>query len=987
MNFKLLGPVEIVANGRQIPVAAPREQIVLAMLLLEANRVVPVSRLIDAVWGDAPPRTARGQIQICVSSLRRLIARAGASDVIETRPAGYLIRVADEDLDLRQFEQFASLAASEAQRHPAEAVRSYRAGLALWHGPLAGGVESRIIQASAARLDETRLAAIEKCLELELHLGHHHSVTSELTKLVADHPLRERLRGQLMLALYRSGRQAEALQLFRETRDYLAEELGLDPSDDLQDLERAILLKDIDLGIPGGALRGRVAGPIPLMAPQQLPPTVPNFIGRAAILDQIRAALAPEVTPVHPPPVAVVTLTGPGGIGKTALAVHAAHLMTQCYPDGQLFARLMDRADRPADPHEVLGRFLWALGVAPETVPDSLDGRAALYRSCLAERRTLIVLDDVLSLSQVIPLLPGGSNCGVIITARNRIPWPYCVHEFEVCPLEEKSGVELLTAMIGQDRADHEQDSLLALARLCECFPLALRILGAKLSSRPYQSAAAVVQRLRDEHRRLDELDLEGLSMRATFSVSYENLDDDSRRLFRRLGMFRVTDFPSWIVAPLLDADLGSADGLLERLAEARLLETRLAEDGLVRFQFHDLLRLYAVERLFQEESAADRDQALRRLLACWLFLAREAQQRLTGGNSAVLHGSEVGWALPDDIIDSQLRNPTGWLQQERTGLVAAIFEASHSGFDEVCWDLATTSVTSFESLSHTEEWAETHKAALDTVRAAGNRKGEAALLHSLGVLSLKGSLRDATRNFSAALQIFADIGDRHGRALAMSGLAFVYRLSGRYADALSLSGEALAGFRQVGDHVYAAHSLGNMAQIHIDHQHYDAAEQVIRQALQACRHHGDSRVAAQIEYQHAELRLHRGDLPNARDLFESVLLSTRQRRDAPGQAYALLGLGTVRVRLGALSQAAADLAEALDLADHARDLLLYGRVLLGLAELDMANGQNTSAMARLRAAGDIFGDLSPAMVWRARTLALIGKLGGEKGALVRVPG
>src|SRR5215468_5088664 len=803
MEFRLLGPFEVVRDGTPAGIGAARLRTVLAMLLLASNRTVAVSRLIEAVWDEDPPRTAKSQVHICVSALRRQLSGAGGGSPIATRPSGYLISVPDDAVDVRRFEVLVAEAA--AQQPPEQAVKRLRAGLALWRGPAADGVCSRVVQVAATRLNESRLAALEDCLDLELQLGRHHDLTAELRELVAEHPLRERLCGQLMLALYRSGRQADALSSFRAAREILADELGLDPGEELRRLEQAILVNDPALDLPDGARHSGI-GDGGARVPRQLPMDIPDFTGRHDTVHRMLRLLSPapdgERGSLRVP---VLTLTGRGGVGKTALAVHVAHLLREQYPDGQLFAQLHESNGRPKSPGSQLEVFLRSAGTSPATLPTGLDDLTAIYRSWLAERRVLVVLDDAACAGQVSPLLPGSPGCAVITTSRHRLSGLPCTH-LEVDVLDEKSSMDLLASLIGADRVRAEADAVRALVRLCERIPLALGIVGAKLAARPHWHVNQMMRRLVDDERRLDELDLEGVSVRATIRLSCKGLDAETMRFFRLIALQGASDFPSWVGAPLLDTDTDSAEDLLDNLVAARLVDARVREDGSVRYQLHNLVRIYAVERLLADETVADRAAALGRLLGCWLSLAAEAHRRQYGGDHGVLHGHAPRWALPGDVVDTLLADPMGWFEDEHAALVSAVVQASRAGLDELSWDLAMTSVTLFEAGSYLEDWRTTHEAALDAVRRTGNRRGEASLLYSLALLALGERLSDASSMLGRAQALFDELGDIHGLALTWSGLAVVDRLSGRYAEALVRYRDALAGFEQVGDLVGKSH-------------------------------------------------------------------------------------------------------------------------------------------------------------------------------------
>jgi DNA-binding SARP family transcriptional activator len=983
MEYRILGPLEISAGENLVDIASNRQRIVISVLLLAANRVVPLGRLVDAVWDDAPPVTAKSQVQICISALRQQLADAGATGVIVTRPPGYLIELHDDTLDVKQFERLVATGRqSAAERRMQEAAGDMRGALSLWRGPAAAGIESRIVQAAATRLNEERLSVVEECIDLELKLGRHRELIGELAELVAQHPLRERLRAQHMLALYRSARQAEALQSFRAVRKIFLDELGLDPGEELCALERAILANDRALDLDADACRGPEESRFPVaMVPRQLPAAVADLAGREGLLANLKDLLSPTAAnPVAARYVPVVVLNGKGGAGKTAAALHAAHALCEDYPDGQLFIQLNGTDGRPVSAAESLERFLRAFGVAPTSLPSGLAELTAIYRSMLAHRRVLMVLDDATSALQVTPLIPGTANCAVIVTSRHPLPGLEGAHVFEVGDLDEQASVTLLSRAIGTERVRAEEAAARALARLCGYLPLALRIAAAKLAIRQHWKISRMVKRMEGEERRLDELVLGGMGIRTTLYLSYDNLGEDARRLLRRLSLLGAADFASWISAPLLGADAETAADLLDSLVEARLVEVRITEGQGARFWLHDLIRIYALERLTVEESLVERTAALRRMLGCWLFLATEAHRREYGGNFAVLHGSAEYWALPDDIVDDLLHRPLDWFRLERAGLIAAISRAALAKLDELCWDLAMTSVTLFESDYHIGDWRKTHEIALDVTRRAGNRRGEAAILYSLGCLAATERFADASRYLEPALQLFNSLGDMHGYAMTLGMIAFVRRITGDYDAALGLYREALAGFRQVGDEVGEADALTNMAQVYLDREDYDAVEDLFDRALAICRSLDAWRIVAQTKYRLGEFLLRKGDLEQAEWAFSSVLGAVRREGDLIGEAYALQGLGVARTMQGRYELAEQDLQAALILSRRLGDCLVRGRALLSFAELLLGQEKHAAARLLVDEALVVFNELATASVWRARFLELKGRLDERRG-------
>jgi DNA-binding SARP family transcriptional activator/tetratricopeptide (TPR) repeat protein len=946
---------------------------------------VSVERVIDALWGGDPPRTARSQVQITISALRRLLGES----VIETRPPGYLINAPGEGIDLVCFEKLtASGTAAAAQQRIHDARHDLRAALALWRGPALEGVQSEVIQSAATRLNELRISTCQDCLDLELRLGQHREIIGELTELVAEHPLNERLRGQLMLALYRGGRQADALESFRAGREVLREELGLDPCAELCSLEQAILTRDPRLERPGpqpcidlpglpGASGAAAATPVP----RQLPRTIADFTGREEIVDEVSRVVTGQDASGDLPEMPVVMLTGRGGVGKTAIALRAAHLVSKEFPDGQLYLQL--RPEVPNSSAVLLEHVLRSLGVHPDLMPPDFEGRMAMYRSVLAGRRVLVVIDGACGKNDIDPFLPGTRGCAAIATSAQHITELEGVHHIQVRPLAEQAATRLLAVLTGPRRVDAEPDATRELIRLCEGIPLALRVVAAKLAIRPHWPISYMVRQLQDEARRLDELDFEGASIRATIAMAYESLARPARQLLRRLSLVGTADFAAWVGAPLLDTDIGRADHWLQQLVAAHLVEADVTGDGIVRFHLHNLVRIYAIERCAEDESTAGRLDAMRRLLRCWLFLATSARRRLYGGDFAVLHGTAEHWPLPEESIVLRT-DPLEWFKMERSSLVNAVFQAARLGMDELCWDLAATAVTVFESGLYGDDWRDSHATALRAVRDAGNKRGEAALMYSLGTLEASVRVATASSLFGKSLKIFDEIGDKQGQALAISGLALVDSLNGDYDAALTRYGRAVRVFREIEDLVSEAYTLKSMAQICADRRQYVTAERMLDDALLITGKLGTPRLTAQVTYALAELQLRRGRAEPAVDALSSVLRLTRDADDVVGQAFALACTGNARLLLGELDCAESAFAEALGLAERAGNRLIRGRVLLGLSELHLARAEEHAALARAEEAIGVFREHGAEGVWHARALELLGRIrhvhGGSPG-------
>ena len=982
MHFALLGTLEAEIEGKHLDLGSNRQRVVLAMLLLRAGRVVPFSRLVDALWDVEPPATATGQVQTCVSALRRQVRDRGAGGLVSTSPLGYSIDVPEGSLDVANFERLAERGRTAAAEHRTEdATRELRAALALWRGPAAADVQSGVVQAAATRLNEEHLGLLEERIQLELALGRHHALIGELSELIREHPLREVLRAQHMLALYRSARQVDALESFREARQILISELGLEPGERLCALQRAILAKDRTLDLSPETESRLSAGAAGSEAvPHQLPATIADFTGRERLFNQLTGLLSAPDRLGERRYLPVVSLNGKGGVGKTALALHVAHAVRHLYPDGQLFVQLQGADGQPTSPMNLMASVLRSLSLPAIALPEELAERTAVYRTRLGGRRILIVLDDACSASQITALIPGCPSCAVIVTSRNPLSGLPGAQHFEVDDLDEASSVELLGRVIDPERMQAEPAAALELVRLCGCLPLAVRIVAAKLAAKRHWTISNMIQRMTDEARRLDELALTGTGIRATLATSYGGLSDAARRLFRRLSLRGTTDFAPWVSAPLLDMDVEAANELLEELVEARLVEARLSVGGSSRFQLHDLVRIYARERLAVEEPHAERAAALRRLLSCWLSLAAEAHRRAYSGDYAVLHGSADRWALPGHVHDQLLDSPMTWFRTERAALVQAVTQAAQLGLDELCWDLAVTAVTQFESEYQAEDWQKTHDLALEATRRAGNVRGEAAVLCSLGNLALNGRIGEAPSHFMSAVRAFEQLGDTHGRTLALAGLAFADRLGGRCEQALARYREALAGYQEVGDLVGEVDVLTNMAQIQTDRDQYEDAWPLLDLALSRCRLLDAPRITAQTEHRLGEFYLRTGDLWRAERAFRSVLEVVRKEGDAVGEGYALADLGVIWTRRGKYEFAEADLSAALAKSRRMTSNLVHGRVLLSLAELYLTQGEPQRAVPLAGEALVIFSERGPAPVWRARALELRARIDEQAG-------
>ncbi|SES31136.1 DNA-binding transcriptional activator of the SARP family [Lentzea xinjiangensis] len=979
--FKLLGPIEVIGAEEQVQVPPGRQQTILGALLLEANRVVAMDQLIDLVWEHTPPSTARAQIQICVSALRREFTRVGVDAQIETRQPGYLLRVAADKIDAVVFERrVAESEAATRQGRVEEASTILRSALALWRGPTLGGAAATL-QNKALRLDEKRLSVLENCIDMELLLGRHHALIAELQSLVTEHPLRERPRGQLMLALYRSGRKPEALDVYRTGRDLFIEHLGLEPSDQLRKLETAILTDD-------QVLRLDQQKPAPItvqnvVSPHQLPATIADFVGRQDLVARVEAVLSDDHTTMP-----VVNISGKAGIGKSTLAVHVAHrVAAETYPDGQLYCDLRGTQAQPATPAEVLGRFLSALGAVGSSLPDSADERADMYRSMLANRRVLVVLDDAASESQVHQLLPGSPTCGVIVTSRTRLTGLAGSHLVDVDFMDSGDALELLRRIIGVQRLGSEPVAAAALADVMGGLPLALRIIGARLAARPHWTLASMVGRLSDERHRLDELVHGDMVVRASLSLTYDGLAAETRRVMRLMSLLEAESLPVWTASALTDDERHRGFDMLERLVDAQLLDVAGSDvTGLPRYRFHDLIRLFAKEQLAVHEAPAAQLAAVERVTGGWLAMAEQAHKKLYGGDFTVLHGHGQRWQPHASYVGQVLEDPLGWLESERQSLCAAVFQAADAGLDELCWDLATTLVTLFETRSYCDDWQHTHERALEAVRKAGNKRGTAALLCSLGSLHQSQRRMDAARTaLEPALELFLELDDVHGLALVRRNLGLLEYHEGRPERAALVFEQSLAGFQHVDDVVGQAYVVSQLAQLSLDRGEHELAVGQLRGALGMCREISSPRVEAQILYRLGSAMLVQGRYEQAQQLITSVLGMVQRSGDIVGESYALHSLGLINGRMRMFTEAGRLLRRAIRLCEENLDRVGAARIRLDLAQLVAQRGETFHAVAIVEQAMMTFQELRLAL-WESKAVAVLEKITAETAAPTAVP-
>jgi DNA-binding SARP family transcriptional activator/predicted ATPase len=592
MELRVLGPVELLIDGQPMYLARRQQRLLLGILAMEANRLVSRDRLIDLVWSSKPPKQAKAVLQTRVSEIRSALnRRIDSSQILVTRDGGYLLNIAPDVVDLHRFQ---SLVREARHASSDEDVRRLlRTASELWRGPVLGGwLPSESRESLCGSVEEARLTANEDLWDVELRLGHYLAVVDDVTQAAARSPCRERLVGLAMTALHRSGRTAEALQCFDRSRRWLASELGVDPSANLRRLHVA-MLGGRPVAWPGAPGATKFAPAVPHL----LPAVTPDFTGREVEAAQTRALLTAERSALR-----LVVITGPAGVGKTALSVRVAHQILDRFPDGQLYADLHGpgRLNSP-DTADVLACFLRALGVAH--LPDGIDERAALYRNLLAGREILVVLDNAHDADPVRTLTPGSSSCAVLITSRTRLGATIGATSIEINVLAESSAVDLLSVIVGRECIEREPAAAKAIVRLCGGLPLAVRAVAARLNAKPHWALSELQKRLVDERKRLDHLTYGDLDVRASILSSFAGLSPQANSLLRRLGDTGMTDVDQWFSAALLETDTCDAEEILEELHDAQLLDANstIAIDGYHRYRLPDLVRLVAAEQAANE--------------------------------------------------------------------------------------------------------------------------------------------------------------------------------------------------------------------------------------------------------------------------------------------------------------------------------------------------------------------------------------------------
>jgi DNA-binding SARP family transcriptional activator/tetratricopeptide (TPR) repeat protein len=980
----VLGPLLVRSGGEPVPVPAPKQRVILATLALRAGQVASYDELEEIVWDGAPPAGARVAIRNYVKRLRQILGPVAGRRIV-TRDPGYALEAEPDEVDALRFTALCGKG-GEAVRHDAPpgsgpgAWELLGEAIGLWRGnPLVDVPSNVLITAEVPRLDALRMQAQEWRMDAGLARGLHAELVGELTQLARDHPWRERFHAQLMLALYRCGRQAEALAAYQRTRRMLVDELGVEPGRELRDLQAGILDADPDLAAPGpvpgsgtagggrvaraGAGHGHpavapgapgasgapgaagaanqesqaaraaeakvspTAGGVPsrparagaapagqaTVVPRQLPAGVAHFAGRTAELAELQswrhdASLADGVAKV-------LVIGGTAGAGKTALAVHWAHHSSGEFPDGQLYVNLrgFDPSGTPVDPGDALRWFLGAFGVTEEQIPDSVEAQSALYRSVLAGKRVLVILDNARDAAQVRPLLPGSRSCLALVTSRARLPGLAATEGARLVPLDVLTAgeaYELLASRLGE-RARAEADAAQQLTEACSRLPLALSIVAARVAARPYLPLADLARELADAQGRLEALDAGDpmASIRAVFSWSCEQLSGPAARMFRLLGLHAGPDVTIPAAASLAGVDRGQATAAVAELADAHLI----AEHAPGRYAFHDLLRAYAAYLARTTDSDAERREAVLRVLDHYLHTASAGSRVLNPVRPIIALEPAQPGVVPELL--GYASETLAWFEAERQVLLAAIAQASDGGFDTHAWQLPWAAWLFFDRAGYWHDQVAIQRTAVDAAKRLGDRARQAHAYRDLGAaVGRLGQLAEARDYCRQALDLHRQVGDRLGEARAHNEIAMLAEQQGRIAEALGHAQLALTLYRQEGHEQGLAKMLNGVGWMHAQLGDYEQALAFCEQALGMYRGRGDPLNEAATWDSMGYALLHLGRLDEAITCLRTALSIIDGLRMGYYETTMLVHLGDAYHAAGDVGLARQSWQEALDI-------------------------------------------------------------------------
>ncbi|MCX4973611.1 BTAD domain-containing putative transcriptional regulator [Streptomyces sp. NBC_00620] len=948
LRFSVLGPVRAWRGEDLLPAGSPQQRAMLAALLLREGRTATASELIDALWGDEPPAQALATVRTYASRLKKTLG----PEILVGEAGGYAIRLSGTGgtLDLAQAQELA--ADAEKARSAGDLCHArevLRRALSLWDGEPLASVPGPFAETQRARLEELRLQLLESRLDMDLEQGCHAEAVSELTALTAAHPLRERLRELLMLALYRSGRQAEALAVYADTRRLLADELGVDPRPGLKELQHRILQADPGLAEPSAPAAEPATAPV---RPAQLPATVTDFTGRVSFVNELSDVLA-AASSEEGRVMAVSALAGIGGVGKTTLAVHVAHQARGAFPDGQLYVDLQGAGSRAAEPETVLGAFLRALGTADSAIPDSLEERSALYRSVLDGRRVLVLLDNARDAAQVRPLLPGTEGCAALVTSRVRMVDLAGAHLVDLDVMSPEEALQLFTKIVGRERVESEREAALDVVAACGFLPLAIRIAASRLAARRTWTVSVLAAKLGDERRRLDELQAGDLAVKATFELGYGQLEPAQARAFRLLGLADGPDMSLAAAAAVIDLPVEDTEDLLESLVDTSLLES--AAPG--RYRYHDLVRLYArscAER--DEEPPSERGAAMSRLLDFYLATAARVYAIERPGDRTVAH-LERSQYEGRDFADAS--DALDWLHADAEPLLACVQQSLDATTLRRAVDLLLTAIDLAESGAGSRRFETIAMAARDAAAAQGDAHAEMRARITLAqVLSQAGRFDEAEQEAKRADLLNESANDPWTSSTAPNQLGIIAICTGQYADAEVYLLRALEAFQADNNKPGEASAVCNLSRTLASMDRSAQAVELAQRGIEIYDELGLSVRLANARYASGIVLTQAGRLKEALEQLSEALrifVESRQR----------LWEGTTHFRIAQVHLAARRSAQAAQHAEQAlaigciggdwmraNALTMLGKSLASLGQTDRARACWRDALAMYEASG-----------------------------------
>ncbi|WP_419995802.1 BTAD domain-containing putative transcriptional regulator [Streptomyces boninensis] len=940
LRFAVLGPVRAWRGPEPLAIGSPQQRAMLAALLLRGGRTATAQELVDALWGEEPPPRALAALRTYASRLRKVLG----AEALVSEAGGYAMRaVAHLDAD-RAADRAAAAEDAVAVGDLADARDLYGEALAAWDGEPLAGLPGPYADLERTRLEEWHLSLQEARLQVDLDSGHHADAVSELTALTAAHPLRERLRELLMLALYRSGRQAEALAVYADTRRLLADELGVDPRAELSELQERILRADEGLSAPHAP--GDEAAEVPAVRPAQLPARVPDFTGRADFVKELGELLATADGNV----MAVSAVAGIGGVGKTTLAVHVAHAARELFPDGQLYVDLQG-SGTPAEPEAVLGSFLRALGTKDSDIPSGVEERSALYRSLLSGRRILALLDNARDAAQIRPLLPGAEGCAALITSRHRMVDLPGAHLVDLDVMAPDEALSLFTKIVGEERVRAEREASMDVVAACGFLPLAIRIAASRLAARRTWTVSVLASKLSDERRRLDELQAGDQAVKATFELGYGQLTPPQARAFRLLGLADGPDISLAAAAAMLDRTDEETEDLLESLVDASLLES--AAPG--RYRFHDLVRLYA-------RACAERDEyppeecgaALSRLLDFYLATAARVYELRRPGERLPRHLAPTKQPGLDFASQAAAND---WLFAEAGCMLATVRQQAVGDTLQRAADLLLVNQEDLaESGVFALQYAQASRLVRDAAQAANDPLAEGrARLNISAELSMAGRLTEADAEAQHAYLLGQAADDIVVCSHVLNDRAIIATLQNRPDDAeayLNLALEAFRGGRDP-DEASEASALCNLSRVHVNTGRTASGVQLAEQSLAILLRQGAAVRQANARYTLGIALAAQGRLDDAESEYRQALRIFEENRQQFWEGMTLFRLAELHLDARRPAQSAAHAEQALarlrDLGGpqrRATTLSVLGKALEALGQHVRARACWTEALA-----------------------------------------